>query len=521
MDAALSHPNREVRRDAVKLATEYKHIDRALDDPDETVRGHAASNAHTTGSHIDKALQDSSPGVRKAAIGSANLQDHHINNIIDNEKDPDVLNHLFVSRYSKSYGMLHAHHLDKLADKGASTARLVARHPNVLHSTIDKLLDHKDDTVRMAAAESHNLTHHHIDKALDDPNHTVGAKAITSKNASKENLEKAYNSNHPNILRHALITDSPHGADPKSERWEELKNRYHSMKASEMKEETLTELSKELLHKYVRKAKKSVDDMEDKDDVEHDDNKHFKRKMYISFVQHTRLKEEVLDEQKIVHPEHKKAYVEPFQSQNETAYKASNRHGQVRYFNKHGRESAFKHAGLKVGVRKIEEKRITFIEHVELNERALRSPAYLAAVHWRDTKKPEVRHRKNRKMKGMIRLNKSQYVTNQLYKNRNQHDTSHLTSRSKHQLTDRWRDQRLHRVQLLKKNKNIHGSKIHEDKKYLANRQLLHTAHAQAGREIGKRERDPELKRIHLHRARKHQHAAKVLEIIRTIKKKK
>jgi hypothetical protein len=285
-------------------------------------------------------------------------------------------------------------------------------------------------------------------------------------------------------------------------------------------EEPLTELSKDLLHKYVKKAKKSVEDMENSSYDDNKDNKNFKRKMYISFAQHARLKEQ-LDEQKIQHPENKKAYVEPFQSGHETAYKASNRYGQVRYFNKHGRESAFKHAGLTLGPRKVVEAFISFIEHVELNERALRSPAYLAAVHWRDTKKPEVRHRKNRKMKGMIRLNKSQYVTNQLYKNRNQHDTSHLTSRSKHQLTDRWRDQRLHRVQLLKKNKNIHGSKIHEDKKYLANRQLLHTAHAQAGREIGKRERDPELKRIHLHRARKHQHAAKVLEIIRTIKKKK
>jgi hypothetical protein len=221
-----------------------------------------------------------------------------------------------------------------------------------------------------------------------------------------------------------------------------------------------------------------------------------------------KLKEEVeVSEEKIRHPEHKKAYVQPIMTAGGPGYKSSNKHGKVKFWNEHGRKSAFKHAEISESV--------SFSEFC-LQERELKTSTYLAAVHWRDTKKPEVRHRKNRKMKGFARLHKTQYVTKQDYKPRSQHDTSQFISRSKHQLTDKWRDQRLVRVKLLKKNLNVH-----EGKEYLKNRELLHSAHAQAGREIGKRERDPELKRIHLHRSRKHQHAAKVLSILRDRKNKK
>lgn len=417
-----------------------------------------------------------------------------------------------------------------------------------------------------------------------------------------------------------------------------------------------SELSNELLGRYVKKAKKSVKDMEDGPYDDHKDDKHFKRQMYVSYAkqkgnikeayhiigvhhtvdgsktfvskphltraaankEHDRLKKaglmysRVLDtsqikglqEEKIRHPEHKKAYVEPLDG----GYRASDKNGHVKLFNKLGKDAAHKHAGLteevlnelspstlttyairaskskrriqgekesslskakshfdssvssfyagrddlakhhrdmrtlhlkdwnkhrkkenrrergiQRAVNKIADKAIpvgvaesplSFSEYCELIERQDLTPSYRLSVNWRRTKLPDVRHKKNKRLKGGIRTNKTQYVTHQLYKNRNQHDTLHLTSRSKHQLTDRWRDQRLVRMNTVKKNK-----KIHEDKAYLKNRQLLHSAHAQAGTEIGKKERDPELKRIHMHRARKHRHAAKVLEILRSKKK--
>jgi hypothetical protein len=65
--------------------------------------------------------------------------------------------------------------------------------------------------------------------------------------------------------------------------------------------------------------------------------------------------DEMLSEEKIRHPEHKKAYVEPIQANGEAAYKASNKHGRVKHFNHHGRESAFKHAGIDPGPKPLKE----------------------------------------------------------------------------------------------------------------------------------------------------------------------
>jgi hypothetical protein len=261
-----------------------------------------------------------------------------------------------------------------------------------------------------------------------------------------------------------------------------------------------TELSHATLRKYVRKATKSVHDMERGEYSDHNDDKAFKRKMYVAYAKNAKLREEI-----IRHPEHKKAYV---QIDGET-YKASNKHGNVKLFNKHGRKSAFNHAGIKESV-------LSFSELSDLVERKLYDTAFLATVNRRATKMPTVLHRKNRKMAGMYRHNTTQYVTKQVFKARSKHDPGHLTSRSKHQLTDRWRDQRVLRVKTLRKNKNVH-----ESKSYLANRQLLHDTHAQVGRQIGRVERDPELKRIHLHRARKHAHAAGVLAKLRDVAPRK
>jgi hypothetical protein len=589
IDAGLKHPDPEIRGAAAMYATDYNHLDRALNDKDEGVRALAAGNAHTTSSHIDKALNDPSIRVRKGALSSPNLQDHHINHIVNNENHEDVLNRMFVSPHAKTWRMIHAHHIDKMIDRGVpnSTHYYMATHPSASHEALGRMLDHPNDQVRLAAAGNPILTPHLIDKALNDKNPSVGSKAIMHSNASKENLEKAYNSEHPNIVRHALITDSPHGHDPASPEWESVKDRYHSMKKTN--EEFILEVSNTLLHKYVSKAKKSVRKMENDQYSNEKDNKTFKRKMYISFAQHARLHEEPLNEDKVRHPTEKRAYVEPYQHEGGTAYKASNKHGKLKFFNKHGREAAYKHAGLKTGSRQIDElsnallKRYkdkaedhwdqhhmagpesrqhrnntvvstdtrrklnnrsngeilagnkingkarvpgtgpspykkkednvvkgpwkSFKEWVELSERQIMTPTFLASVNRRATKGPAVLHRKNHKMKGMFKKNKTQYVTQQHYKTRSQHDTLHLTTRSKHQLTDRWRDQRLHQIKRLKKAKNVH-----EDAQYLKNRQALHQAHADAGKEIGRSERDPELKRLHNHRAKKHQHAALVLK---------
>jgi hypothetical protein len=401
--------------------------------------------------------------------------------------------------------------------------------------------------------------------------------------------------------------------------------------------ETVNEVSSNLLHKYVKKAKKSVDKLMNGSYSDDKDNKVFKRKMYISFAQHSKLHEET--DNIIRHPEHKKSYVSSYKN----GYKASNKHGNVKFFNEHGKKSAYKHAEIELkeeqldelsattllnyrdkarkskenheisamtwdeiaadkghklndktfertkmdyhdnkaisrekGIKKAGDKLrkknvIPFKEALELIEKQDMTVSYRAAVRRRDTEKRGVRHRRNQRMHHMVDNNRAQYVMTTNFKPRNG-DPNQLIDRQKHQKTDRWRNQRLYRLSLLHKNKNlkesyhvighvlkkggyehfvskpyltksqaeeehkrlknsgmIHGeiidtSKIkglEESALYLKNRQLLHDAHAQAGREIGKRERDPELKRIHMHRSRKHAHAAKVLEIISNSKKKK
>lgn len=260
---------------------------------------------------------------------------------------------------------------------------------------------------------------------------------------------------------------------------------------------SLNEVSNKLLHKYVNKAKKSVKKIMNGPYSNHEDDKVFKRKMYISFAQHSRLQEA---SQTFRHPEEKKAYVE---CRSDGTFKSSNKHGKVKFWNKDGKHSAFKHAGLKL------------IEEENLNEREDLDVSFRAAVHRRDTNKHDVRHRSNQRMRHMVDNNRAQYVMRTGFKPASG-NPNHFVDRQKHQLTDKWRNQRLLRLKLLRTNKNLK-----EDNQYLKNRQALHAAHAEAGKSIGRKERDPELKRLHMHRAKKHEHAAKVLEILRSRKKKK
>jgi hypothetical protein len=60
---------------------------------------------------------------------------------------------------------------------------------------------------------------------------------------------------------------------------------------------------------------------------------------------------------------------------------------------------------------------------------------------------------------------------------------------------------------------------IIESKHYIKARQALHNAHHEVSRQLAGKERDPELRRMDLHRAKKHAHASQVLEILKTTAK--
>jgi hypothetical protein len=60
---------------------------------------------------------------------------------------------------------------------------------------------------------------------------------------------------------------------------------------------------------------------------------------------------------------------------------------------------------------------------------------------------------------------------------------------------------------------------IIEGKHYIKARQALHNAHHEVSRQLAGKERDPELRRMDLHRAKKHEHASRVLEVLKTTAK--
>lgn len=62
---------------------------------------------------------------------------------------------------------------------------------------------------------------------------------------------------------------------------------------------------------------------------------------------------------------------------------------------------------------------------------------------------------------------------------------------------------------------DVKGHLVKEGMSYINNRIALHNAHAEASRRFAGRERDPELRRIDLHRSKKHQHASHVLDILK------
>jgi len=63
---------------------------------------------------------------------------------------------------------------------------------------------------------------------------------------------------------------------------------------------------------------------------------------------------------------------------------------------------------------------------------------------------------------------------------------------------------------------DVKGHLVKEGMSYIQNRIALHNAHSEASRLFAGNERDPELRRMDRHREKKHKHASRVLEILKT-----
>lgn len=123
--------------------------------------------------------------------------------------------------------------------------------------------------------------------------------------------------------------------------------------------------------------------------------------------------------------------------------------------------------------------------------------------------------RHSQREKSMYHTSRTKEVVSTTFKTRGKKDP-HLTNKHGDQLTDRITAERRKRVSQLRDPKNI-GEHI----EYLENRKAIHDAHADSARTLAGRERDPELRRIDLHRSKKHEHASRVIDRLLDFHKKR
>lgn len=78
---------------------------------------------------------------------------------------------------------------------------------NISSDDLDSALSHRNNTVRVIAADNKNATKEHIDKALLDDEPDVVITAASNLNATKEHIDKAMT--HPNWYVRARVARAP------------------------------------------------------------------------------------------------------------------------------------------------------------------------------------------------------------------------------------------------------------------------------------------------------------------------
>lgn len=117
---------------------------------------------------------------------------------------PEVYNDRGSGHELTLHPNVKSEHLDKLLDHTDKTIRLAAiNHPNTTSEHIHKALKDKDSAVRASAASSQNATPEHIHKALSDKSLQVRRTAADNENASPENIHKALNDKDFEVRRDA------------------------------------------------------------------------------------------------------------------------------------------------------------------------------------------------------------------------------------------------------------------------------------------------------------------------------
>ena len=113
----------------------------------------------------------------------------------------------------------------------------------------------------------------------------------------------------------------------------------------------------------------------------------------------------------------------------------------------------------------------------------------------------------------VVSRDSSRVVKSYTQKHKSMHHTK-KTPNHVHTMNDK--KQVVKRKDFMGRSIDVKGHIVKEGASYLDARQKLHDAHHESSRILAGSERDPELRRLDLHRAKRHKHASRVIDILKT-----
>lgn len=308
-----------------------------------------------------------------------------------------------------------------------------------------------------------------------------------------------------------------------------------ALKHAGINEEQIDEVSTALMHRYSEKGNKSVHKLENEKFTNANDNKVFKRKMFLTYVKNKMKNEEVqideLSKGTLTNysvkassdlQKHKMKVLSHFGKAKKNVNGTQREPEEIKKHHeaaaKHMKKAENRKNGIKLATKKIaQESNVLDNSGEEIKEGSTIERTKILAVKRRETRSQLVHRKFNERQGAMRDFHRTEMVLRRhgAAIKRNP-DSTQFIDRQRHQLTNRWKDQHRYRINLIRNARNVK-----EGVEYIEARRKLHDAHHESSRLHAGMERDPELRRQDLHRAKKHKHASRVLEIILSKKQNK
>lgn len=159
---AVQDPDEGVAQNALRRSPNIKpaHLLKALDHPSKNVQATAAYHANADKSVIDKAISNPEPTIRESGYSNKNASDEHL--------------------------------MKGLTDHSAN--QQMRYNPRVNGAFLNRAMDHPDHEVRAAAVQHSNATHEAFEKGMKDSHEDVRRGAVLSKHFDPDkHMETALN----------------------------------------------------------------------------------------------------------------------------------------------------------------------------------------------------------------------------------------------------------------------------------------------------------------------------------------